>query len=67
MLDYLVHSVPRVVYKDYYMHDLFEYLNRSTLWVDLVEDVEQIIPEELLAVGVKGVVVGVVSSKKIVF
>ncbi len=40
LLDYLVYSVPGVVYKDYYVHDLLEYLNRSTLRVDLVEDIE---------------------------
>ncbi len=65
-LDHLVYSLPRVIDKDDDMHDFFEYLSRGSFWVDLIEDVEEIIAEEVLALVGEWVVGGVVPGKEIV-
>lgn len=65
VVDHLMQSVPRVIDKYDDVEDLFEYLNGS-FWVDLIEDVEEMTPEELFGLVVEGIVLRVVSSEEVV-
>lgn len=48
------------------MHNLLEYLNRSTLGVYLIEHIEEVTPQEFFTFEGKRAVLAVVSSKQVV-